>query len=87
MEEDLSKYEGYYDDPNWLEKRKRILTPELPVNLAPGSLNLLNNDAPDFEATGSLNVNVRGPRGTVVKADGTGPFETVNMSRQMTNGA
>ena len=54
-----------------------------PASLAPGSIDATRND-PQFEATGALNVNVRGPRGTSVKADGTGPFETVNMTRRMT---
>ena len=50
----------------------------------PGSLDATRDNKAQFETTGSLNVNVRGPRGTSVKADGTGPFETVNMTRRMT---
>lgn len=59
-----------------------------PGALVPGSLNIIQqqSEPQGYEATGSLNVNVRGPRGTSVKAEGTGPFETVNVTRQMTNG-
>ena len=79
IERQLREYKGYYDDPKWLEKEKEFKR-DTRAGLMPGSLDAIQNDGPGYEATGSLNVNVRGPRGTSVKAEGTGPFETVNMT-------
>jgi hypothetical protein len=91
FEKKLFKYEGYYDRPDWLEQSKKIIPNEASLRdnvYDPGALNRNAGDgAQQFETTGGLNVTVRAPRGTIVKADGTGPFENVSMTRKMTEGA